>query len=240
VGDQSGAIHIWDLKTDHNEQLIPEPEVSVNSVHIDPDASYMAAVNSSVSSGGLERGLCGAAGLRAPALPAALRCCGGVWKVRAALGWLPAHPPGHRPRCLGAGELLRVEPDGRHRRGGDAADPQDQDPSAQPLRPAVQVQPRLHVSACRRGADGAVGQAAASCASGCWPGLAPRCWAQGEWDGKHGRCWHRAAGSGIPASCSALSASFAATSCSCSWDGVAALQQQSGELGVLLQRVCLA
>nr|XP_009942561.1 PREDICTED: target of rapamycin complex subunit LST8 [Opisthocomus hoazin] len=57
VGDQSGAIHIWDLKTDHNEQLIPEPEVSVNSVHIDPDASYMAAVNSSVSSGGLERGL---------------------------------------------------------------------------------------------------------------------------------------------------------------------------------------
>ncbi|XP_059340318.1 target of rapamycin complex subunit LST8 isoform X1 [Ammospiza nelsoni] len=49
VGDQSGAIHIWDLKTDHNEQLIPEPEVSVNSVHIDPDASYMAAVNSSGS-----------------------------------------------------------------------------------------------------------------------------------------------------------------------------------------------
>lgn len=49
VGDQSGVIHIWDLKTDHNEQLIPEPEVSVNAVHIDPDASYMAAVNSSVS-----------------------------------------------------------------------------------------------------------------------------------------------------------------------------------------------
>ncbi len=22
VGDQSGAIHIWDLKTDHNEQLV--------------------------------------------------------------------------------------------------------------------------------------------------------------------------------------------------------------------------
>lgn len=49
VGDQSGVIHIWDLKTDHNEQLIPEPEVSINAVHIDPDASYMAAVNSSVS-----------------------------------------------------------------------------------------------------------------------------------------------------------------------------------------------
>lgn len=54
VGDQSGAIHIWDLKTDHNEQLIPEPEVSVNSVHIDPDASYMAAVNSSVSPDGIQ------------------------------------------------------------------------------------------------------------------------------------------------------------------------------------------
>ena len=49
VGDQSGVIHIWDLKTDHNEQLIPEPDVAINSVHIDPDASYMAAVNSSVS-----------------------------------------------------------------------------------------------------------------------------------------------------------------------------------------------
>ncbi|CAB1313108.1 unnamed protein product [Coregonus sp. 'balchen'] len=49
AGDQSGVIHIWDLKTDHNEQLIPEPDVSINSVHIDPDASYMAAVNSSVT-----------------------------------------------------------------------------------------------------------------------------------------------------------------------------------------------
>lgn len=51
VGDQSGAIHIWDLKTDHNEQLIPEPEFSITSAHIDPDASYMAAVNSAVSPG---------------------------------------------------------------------------------------------------------------------------------------------------------------------------------------------
>lgn len=51
MGDQSGAIHIWDLKTDHNEQLIPEPEVSITSAHIDPDASYMAAVNSTVSPG---------------------------------------------------------------------------------------------------------------------------------------------------------------------------------------------
>lgn len=57
MGDQSGAIHIWDLKTDHNEQLIPEPEFSITSAHIDPDASYMAAVNSAVSAGRSYRGI---------------------------------------------------------------------------------------------------------------------------------------------------------------------------------------
>uniref|UniRef100_UPI00358FC97E target of rapamycin complex subunit LST8 n=1 Tax=Myxine glutinosa TaxID=7769 RepID=UPI00358FC97E len=46
VADQSGAIHLWDLKTDQNEQLIPEPDIAITCVHIDPDASYMAAVNS--------------------------------------------------------------------------------------------------------------------------------------------------------------------------------------------------
>lgn len=111
VGDQSGAIHIWDLKTDHNEQLIPEPEVSVNSVHIDPDASYMAAVNSSVSSNGLKRGMgftvlrqllgCASHGQRQMictyALPAALLCCGQTWKVRAAFGWLITSPATHPP-----------------------------------------------------------------------------------------------------------------------------------------------
>ncbi|XP_054270856.1 target of rapamycin complex subunit lst8 [Macrosteles quadrilineatus] len=45
VGDQSGVIHLWDLKTDHNEQLIPEAEASIQSVAIDPEGSYMAAVN---------------------------------------------------------------------------------------------------------------------------------------------------------------------------------------------------
>uniref|UniRef100_A0A8C9AGA1 Target of rapamycin complex subunit LST8 n=1 Tax=Prolemur simus TaxID=1328070 RepID=A0A8C9AGA1_PROSS len=64
VGDQSGAIHIWDLKTDHNEQLIPEPEVSITSAHIDPDASYMAAVNSTVSPCG------GCRSARSPLAPA--------------------------------------------------------------------------------------------------------------------------------------------------------------------------
>lgn len=45
VGDQSGAIHMWDLKTDHNEQLIPESDASILSISIDREASYMAAVN---------------------------------------------------------------------------------------------------------------------------------------------------------------------------------------------------
>ena len=71
VGDQSGTIHVWDLTTDHNEQLvrgrqtqklniviimefsiplfqIPEPDVAIHSVHIDPDGAYLAAVNSKV------------------------------------------------------------------------------------------------------------------------------------------------------------------------------------------------
>ncbi|XP_076030597.1 MTOR associated protein, LST8 isoform X2 [Oratosquilla oratoria] len=45
VGDQSGVIHIWDIKTDHNEQLIPEPDASIQSIAIDPEGTYMAAVN---------------------------------------------------------------------------------------------------------------------------------------------------------------------------------------------------
>ena len=45
VGDQSGVIHIWDIKTEHNEQLIPEPDTSIQSIAIDPAGTYMAAVN---------------------------------------------------------------------------------------------------------------------------------------------------------------------------------------------------
>ncbi|XP_047486512.1 target of rapamycin complex subunit lst8-like isoform X2 [Penaeus chinensis] len=45
VGDQSGVIHIWDVKTEHNEQLIPEPDASIQSIAIDPEGTYMAAVN---------------------------------------------------------------------------------------------------------------------------------------------------------------------------------------------------
>ncbi|KOB71970.1 putative G protein beta subunit-like protein [Operophtera brumata] len=45
VGDQSGIIHIWDLKTDQNEQLIPEAEASIQDIAIDPTGKMMAAVN---------------------------------------------------------------------------------------------------------------------------------------------------------------------------------------------------
>ena len=37
---------VWDLSTDYNEQLIPEPEVAIHSVHIDTDGAYLSAVNS--------------------------------------------------------------------------------------------------------------------------------------------------------------------------------------------------
>uniref|UniRef100_A0A0A9XPZ1 Target of rapamycin complex subunit lst8 n=1 Tax=Lygus hesperus TaxID=30085 RepID=A0A0A9XPZ1_LYGHE len=45
VGDQSGVIHVWDVRTDRNEQLIPESGASVQSVAIDPDALVMTAIN---------------------------------------------------------------------------------------------------------------------------------------------------------------------------------------------------
>jgi G protein beta subunit-like protein len=45
VGDQAGAIHIWDLKTDHNEQIVPDPEASIQSIAIDSEGKTMAAVN---------------------------------------------------------------------------------------------------------------------------------------------------------------------------------------------------
>jgi len=45
VGDQSGSIHCWDLKTDVNEHLIPEPDAAITSVSIDPMGTMMAAVN---------------------------------------------------------------------------------------------------------------------------------------------------------------------------------------------------
>lgn len=45
VGDQLGNIYMWDLKTDKNEQLIPEAEASIQDIAIDPEGKLMAAVN---------------------------------------------------------------------------------------------------------------------------------------------------------------------------------------------------
>jgi len=45
VGDQSGTIHLWDLRNDHNEQLIPEPNASIQHLDVDPDGTMLAAVN---------------------------------------------------------------------------------------------------------------------------------------------------------------------------------------------------
>ncbi|XP_025105800.1 target of rapamycin complex subunit lst8-like isoform X2 [Pomacea canaliculata] len=45
VGDQGGSIHIWDLKTDNNENLIPEPGAAIQSISIDPMGTMMAAVS---------------------------------------------------------------------------------------------------------------------------------------------------------------------------------------------------
>ena len=49
VGDQSGVIHIWNLQNDQSEQLIPEPSSSIQSISIDPQGLYMAAVNNKVT-----------------------------------------------------------------------------------------------------------------------------------------------------------------------------------------------
>ena len=48
MGDQSGVIHIWNLQNDHSEQLIPEPSTSIQSINIDSQGLYMAAVNNKV------------------------------------------------------------------------------------------------------------------------------------------------------------------------------------------------
>ena len=48
VGDQAGAIHIWDLKTDHNEQRVPDPDTSIQSIAVDAEGKTMAAINTKV------------------------------------------------------------------------------------------------------------------------------------------------------------------------------------------------
>ena len=45
LGDQSGIIHIWNLQNDQNEQLKPEANISIQSLSVDPQGLYLAAVN---------------------------------------------------------------------------------------------------------------------------------------------------------------------------------------------------
>jgi len=44
VGDQTGIMHIWDLRTNKNEQLIPEPDSSIQHVAINTEGTLAAAV----------------------------------------------------------------------------------------------------------------------------------------------------------------------------------------------------
>lgn len=43
--DDSGMIHVWNLRNDRNEQLIPEHEATIQCVAVDPNGKYLAAVN---------------------------------------------------------------------------------------------------------------------------------------------------------------------------------------------------
>ncbi|XP_065199469.1 target of rapamycin complex subunit lst8 isoform X2 [Planococcus citri] len=43
--DDNGIIHVWNLKNDRNEQLIPEQEATIQCVAVDPQGLYLAAVN---------------------------------------------------------------------------------------------------------------------------------------------------------------------------------------------------
>lgn len=45
VGDQNGIIYRWDLRTDNNEQLIPENDAMILDIAISPDSQLMASVN---------------------------------------------------------------------------------------------------------------------------------------------------------------------------------------------------
>ena len=50
IGDQSGTIHIWNLQNDQSEQLtIPEKDISIQSLSIDPQGLYLAAINNKVN-----------------------------------------------------------------------------------------------------------------------------------------------------------------------------------------------
>lgn len=41
----AGSIYIWDIKSDNNEQLLPEMNASLTCIDISPDGKYLAAIN---------------------------------------------------------------------------------------------------------------------------------------------------------------------------------------------------
>ncbi|CAD5117660.1 DgyrCDS6412 [Dimorphilus gyrociliatus] len=45
IGDQSGTMHTWDLRMNENDQIVPEPECSIQSIHVCPNGKYVAAVS---------------------------------------------------------------------------------------------------------------------------------------------------------------------------------------------------
>ncbi|PIK49498.1 putative target of rapamycin complex subunit lst8 [Apostichopus japonicus] len=45
VGDQSGTVYVWDIRSTRNEQLVPEEGASIQSIAINSDASLLTAVN---------------------------------------------------------------------------------------------------------------------------------------------------------------------------------------------------
>jgi len=45
IGDQAGIIHIWNLQNDQSNQLIPEANISIQSLAVDPQGLYLAAIN---------------------------------------------------------------------------------------------------------------------------------------------------------------------------------------------------
>ncbi|XP_037091219.1 target of rapamycin complex subunit lst8-like [Pollicipes pollicipes] len=45
IGDQSGTIHQWDLRSDQRAKLIPEPDSAFQHIDIDNNGELMAAIN---------------------------------------------------------------------------------------------------------------------------------------------------------------------------------------------------
>ncbi|KAG1700940.1 Target of rapamycin complex subunit lst8 [Nymphon striatum] len=45
IGDQSGMIHIWNIKNESSDQIMPERDASIQCVDVDPNGNYLAAIN---------------------------------------------------------------------------------------------------------------------------------------------------------------------------------------------------